>query len=105
MLTERLSKQEAQDLLRHCIEDGEIIYSKHFRQELANEGVSIPDLETVLRKGIVFDEPEFDVKFREWHYAVEGKEPGSKWLKVVYCFKEEDSALLITVHEVKKFSK
>ena len=38
-----LSKQEAVELLRHCLEEGEVIPGAHFREELAQEGLSLPD--------------------------------------------------------------
>ena len=38
---------EAVDLLRYCLEDGEVIPSKHFRDELAEEGQ--PRLQEALR--------------------------------------------------------
>ena len=35
--------QEAIDLLRHCLEDGEVRHGKHFREELAKEELSYED--------------------------------------------------------------
>ena len=56
------------------------------------------DAQFVLRKGIVYDEPEFDVRFQEWRYKVEGKPPESeRELKVVITFLELDEVLVITV--------
>ena len=38
-----LKSQEAVDLLHHCLEDGEIVPGKHFREELAKEHLSFED--------------------------------------------------------------
>jgi len=38
-----LSRPEAIDLLRQCLEEGEVIPGAHFRQELAHEGLTIAD--------------------------------------------------------------
>ncbi len=96
----RLAKQEAQDLLRQCLETGVVQPHPHFRRALADERLELADAWAVLRKGVVYDEPEFNVRFQQWRYAVEGREPGGKWLKIVFCFEEEDSALLITVFSI-----
>lgn len=105
MLVQRLSRLEAQDLLRHCVEQGEVIPGFHFRQELANEKLSFEDAWVVLKCGRIHDEPEHDVKSREWKYRVEGHEPGGRWLAIVFSFKEINRAFLITVFSVQSRSK
>jgi hypothetical protein len=39
-----------------------MISGKHFREELANEGLDILDAHNVLRTGIIFQEPEPDIR-------------------------------------------
>jgi hypothetical protein len=51
----------------------------------------------VLRKGIIYDEAELDIRFQEWRYKVEGKPPDGEKLKVVITFQEKDEVLVITV--------
>jgi hypothetical protein len=61
MSVKRLSKAEATDAVRRCLGSaGRIIPSKHFRDELRNEGLDILDAYHVLRTGQVFNEPELD---------------------------------------------
>jgi len=43
--------QEAVDLMRHCLESGEVVPSKHFRDELANDNLDMADALTVLKSG------------------------------------------------------
>jgi hypothetical protein len=97
----RLSKSDAEGLLRHCLEDGIVIRGRHFREELAAEGLEFEDALVVLRKGRIHDEPEPNVKTGEWKYRIEGYEPGGKWLAIVFCFKGTDQTFLITVFPVK----
>lgn len=97
---ERISRQEAVDLLHHCLDDGEVRYGDHFRKALAAEKVEIPEAWTVLRCGNIYEEPEPDMKTGEWKYRVEGHEPDGKWLVVVLSFKSLDRAFLITVFSV-----
>jgi hypothetical protein len=92
---------EAQDLLRFCLGGGGTVKpGKHFRDELRNEGVTVPDAWVVLRNGTVYNPPEQDIKTGEWKYTVEGYEPDGKWLGIVFSFKAVDRAYLITVFSV-----
>ena len=100
MILKRISRAEAVDLLRHCVEDGEVQYGPHFRKALEQESVDIVDAWAVLRCGQIFDEPEPDIKTREWKYRVEGHEPGGKWLTIVFSFKEVNRVFLITVFSI-----
>jgi hypothetical protein len=95
-----LTPQESADLLHHCVRDGEIVWGKHFKEELSKEVLSFPDAWWVLRRGRVFDPPEQDIKTGEWKYRVEGHEPGGKWLVIVFTFKTLERAFLITVFSV-----
>jgi Domain of unknown function (DUF4258) len=98
---ERLSRPEALKLLRECVRTGKIIPGKHFRDELANERLVLPDALRVLKTGNIFQEPESDPKTGEWKYRVEGSEVDGKWLSIVFCFKSEDTVFLITVFSEK----
>jgi uncharacterized DUF497 family protein len=97
---EYLKLEDARALLHHCLEEGRIISTRHFREELANEQLTFEDAWTVLRSGTLYQEPDQDLKTGEWKYRVEGYEPGGKWLVVVVCFKTLDTAALITVFSV-----
>ena len=99
-MVDRLEIQEAQDLLRHCLESGEVVPCKHFRDELGKEGVSMVDAWAVLRTGKIYNPPEHHVGSQEWNYRMEGHEPGGKWLAIVFSFKEINRAFLITVFSV-----
>jgi hypothetical protein len=92
---------EAVDLLRHCLEDGEIIPGRHFREELKAEELTFEDALCVMQRGSIYDPPEPDIKTGEWKYRVEGHEPGGKWLAVVFSFKEFDRTFLITIFSMK----
>lgn len=96
MALARLSRSGALTLLRECVRTGKIIPGKHFREELANEGLILPDALRVLKTGNIFREPELDPKTGEWKYRVEGNEVDGRWLSIVFCFKEEDAVFLVT---------
>lgn len=100
MAVRRLSRPDALRLLRECVRSGHIIPGKHFREELANEGLILPDAVRVLKTGQIYDEPEPDPKTGEWKYRVEGREVDGKWLAIVFCFKGTATAFLITVFSI-----
>ena len=101
MAIDRLSRSEAVHRLRDCVRSGRIIPGKHFRDELANEGLILPDAIRVLKNGNIFSEPELDSKSGEWKYRIEGREADGKWLSIAFCFKAETTAFLITVFSEK----
>jgi uncharacterized DUF497 family protein len=95
-----MTRPKASSQLRHCLEHGEVIPTKHFREELADEGVSFQDAHDVLRLGIIYDEPEEDSSSFEWKYRIEGHEPGGKWMAVIYSFKSVQRVSLITIFSI-----
>ena len=99
-MLDRLETQEAQDLLRHCLESGDVVPGRHFRDELQREAVSMVDAWAVLKTGRIYNPPEFHNGCGEWNYRIEGHEPGGKWLGIVFSFKALDRAFLVTVFSV-----
>jgi hypothetical protein len=93
----RLSKSDALKLLRECLHTGIVEYHPHFEKRCRERSVDPQDAQYVLRKGIIYDEPEMDIRYREWRYKVEGKPPDGDKLKVVITFLERDEVLVITV--------
>jgi hypothetical protein len=100
MVTACRTRQEAIDLLRHCLEDGGVKHGRHFREELAKEKLSYEDAWSVLLRGQIFDPPEEDIKTGEWKYRVEGRESGGKWIAVIFTFKTVELVFLITVFSI-----
>jgi hypothetical protein len=101
----RLEIQEAQDLLRHCLESGEVVPGRHFRDELEKEAVSMVDAWAVLKAGRIYNPPEFHTGCQEWNYRIEGHEPGGKWLAIIFSFKAVDRTFLVTVFSVESKKK
>jgi hypothetical protein len=96
-MVSRLSKSEALKLLRKCLESGIVEYHPHFALRCRDRGIDPLDAQYALRKGVIYDEAELDVRFQEWRYKVEGKPPDGEKLKVVITFLERDEVLVITV--------
>jgi hypothetical protein len=56
------SKDRAKLELNRCLDDGLVIHSRHFREELANDGLTMQDVLTVCRSGAVRIPREPDLK-------------------------------------------
>ena len=105
MTQKALTPQQADKMLRHCLEKGEVIPGKHFRDELEHECLTFEQARSVLRGGRIYSEAEQDLKTAEWTYRVEGWDPDGKWLAIVFCFKSVNRAFLITIFSIKRRSK
>ncbi len=88
-------------LLRECLEGGEVVPTKHFRDELAAEGLMLSDALFVIAHGGIYNDPEFDVRHQEWTYRVEGTEPDGKYVAIVLSFKSTETAILITIFSLR----
>jgi hypothetical protein len=100
MPIDRLAAQEATDLVRHCLEEGEITWGPHFRNALQEESFGIEEVFDVLQHGNIYDPPEPDIRTGEWKYKAEGYITDGQWVAVVFCFKAADRTFLITVFSV-----
>ena len=98
---DRCSRNDAIRLVRECLESGEVIPSRHFRDELAAEGLTLSDAMFVIAHGGIYNEPEFDIRYQEWTYRVEGTEPEGKYVAIVFSFKSTETALLITIFSIR----
>ncbi len=63
-----LDRAGAKNALNHCIVEGLTVYSIHFREELANDELTVPEVLQVCRSGTIFMAPERDVKTGQWKY-------------------------------------
>jgi hypothetical protein len=96
-----LTADEARDLLHHCLEEGELIETKHFREMLAKRDLTMGDARTVLTWGRIYNPPKQDAA-GEWTYRIEGFQTDRRWLAIVFCFKSPDCASLITIFPKKR---
>src|SRR5437764_10476 len=98
----RHSRDDALKRIRRCLDDGEVIPTKHFRDKLEELGLSMVEAMYVLRRGLILNEAEFDVRHQEWNYRIEGTEPDGEHVAIVFAFIEDASGLLITIFSIEK---
>jgi hypothetical protein len=92
----RLGKDLAKVKLNHCLEEGTVVYSKHFREELSNDRLTMSDVLTVCRAGAISREPEIDIRTGQWKYTIDGITADRDRVAVVFTFRSE-RAVFITV--------
>ena len=90
--------------MRECLKYGSIIPGRHFRDELAAEGLVFSDALVILKSGWIYNEPEQDIKTGDWKYRIVGS-PGDALLlrrfEIVFCFRAVDQAFLITAFSIR----
>lgn len=91
-----LTRDQAKSLLCECLRAGTVVFSKHFRDELMNDGLTIADVLPVCRAGVVKDAPEPDIKRGTWKYRIEGSTLDRDLVAIVFSFDEERRAVFIT---------
>jgi hypothetical protein len=89
--TRRLSKDDACRQVRDCVVRGDVILTRHFRDELQNEGLAVADAFYVLQHGSVLNEPEFNPRYQEWNYRMEGIEPDGQPLAIIFGFTADET--------------
>ncbi len=75
-----------------------MIYTKHFRDELVNDDLTMKDVLAVCKSGAVIMEPEKDIKTGKWKYRIEGITADRRQVAVVFTFRS-DLAVFITVFD------
>lgn len=97
-----LGKQEAAALVRQCLDSGEIVIGPHAQKAMVDDALDIEDLYKVLKAGVIYDEPEQDIRTSDWKYRMEGKINRGDLLAVIFCLRSTKRGFVITVFVVKR---
>jgi hypothetical protein len=97
-----LTRDRAKAKLNDCFEGGAVIYSRHFREELANDSLTTGDVLMVCKSGAIIMAPEKDLKTGNWKYRIEGSTADHDHVAVVFAF-TRDLAVLITVFRMRGY--
>jgi hypothetical protein len=91
-----LTSQEALGALRLALTVSTVDFSrKHFRERMQERGFDMNDVTHVAKEGTIRRPPEFDIKFRNWKYTVEGRDVEGETLGIVFSV-EDGLVTLIT---------
>jgi len=68
-------KRKAQEIINKSAEDsGNVIYTVHAKEQMAKRGFVFNDVLTILRDGIIRQEPRYNEEKHSWAYRVEFQE-------------------------------
>lgn len=87
------SKEQAREIFYRAFSDGFVIYTHHVREQMRSRGGDANDLIELSKSGLVYDEPEPDIKTGQLKYAIERQLP---FLKVVFTIPGKNKIVLIT---------
>lgn len=93
-----LTNAQAKTALNACLEDGYVVYTKHFREELLNDNLTVEDVLAVCKLGVIRMAPEKDIRTGQWKYRIEGLNTERRSLAVVFCL-QPNKTVFITVFE------
>lgn len=82
--------------LNRRLADGRTVFTKHFREELLADKLTVSDVLYVCRSGSIASPAEPDLRTGSWKYRIEGATQGSGPIAVVFTFRSHD-VVLITV--------
>jgi hypothetical protein len=84
------------DRLRKCVRTGNFVVTLHADEELADEGLSILDVERAILGGRVIERQK-DADTAEWKYIVAGPDSDNETISVVVKLGPTGKMVLITV--------
>lgn len=67
------SLNQALRIIKENLKNGETIPTKHFKERLIQRDLTMRDVINILQYGIIYNEPELDIKLNQWKYRVSGK--------------------------------
>ena len=95
----RLSPAEATRKIQLILKEGTIDFSFHcWHERMPERKVSVLDVGHVLGRGRVVREAEWDSRYEQWKYRVEGTDvEGDELIAITVIFEPDLSILVVTV--------
>ncbi len=93
-LIEPIKPEEAKRLILEVLKSGRFTYSRHARDEITKDNMTMLDCENVLRGGVV---RPGEYENWSWRYRVE-----TDRMAVIICFRSSTELVLVTAWRKKK---
>ena len=91
-----LSPTDAKAHILSILEDGDIKFSSHLRHERMKErSLTANDIRSALRNGEILRPAEWEEKYQNWKYRLEGKDLLGQDLSVITVIITKDLKLII----------
>lgn len=93
---EKLSEEDAIDLINFILENGRTLYSSHSYDMMGKRNFTTQDIVSILENGKVVEQ-EFDERTKNWKYKVEGITVDDGRGVVVSAVIDKGTQMIITV--------
>ncbi len=90
-----LPNQQALETARRYLNSGEVIPTKHLKENMARRNFNIQDVISAIESGIINEGPKWDEDFKEYHYRIEGKDVEGDKLTVIVAISVKDERLTL----------
>jgi hypothetical protein len=95
-----LSKTEALETARKCLNAGQVVYTNHFKRRMNEKKVSLQDVINLIDNGQIDRDAEWNDDYMEYHYRITGEDIEGVSLTVVIAISISDAELrLITAFD------
>lgn len=92
----RLDRSNARVRISMIVRTGELVFTKHCKQELSKDEMTSVDVANVLRCGKIHREPEVSEKTGAWRYRIE-----TSRMAVIVEFSTERALVVVTAWRVR----
>lgn len=93
---QELEPEQALELIRHIINDGEVIYSSHARERMIERNFTISDILLILQKGKLA-EKQYEENKKNWKYTIQGADIDGDEGTIVTAIISNRKQLIVTV--------
>jgi uncharacterized protein DUF4258 len=84
--------------VRKCIEENRVRQSFHAKQRRKQRKINLPGMMHVLKTGTHEERKDkFDVKFKEWNYAIRGKTIDKIDARIIVSFKNNGMIIITAI--------
>lgn len=91
-----LPSDDALDLIRKHFNDGNIIPTKHFKNQIKKRNISMQDVILVVKNGTIKRKAEKDLITSSWKYRVEGQSIDGEDTAIIISIEDEETSTLVT---------
>jgi hypothetical protein len=94
----KLRPSDCQEVIRRLArESGKVLFSMHAEDRMMERGITVPEVLSVLREGIIRGEVNSGKTLGEWKCKIVGTKKGSREIGVVTLVRRQEKLFIVTV--------
>ena len=94
--TIEIDNNDAHDIIRNSIRNGNVTYSRHVKERMMERGYSLQDVEYIILFGVITKKQPHE-KTHHWTYTIKGVDLDGDTGQVVASITKNKSSVIITV--------